>query len=184
MLMLQGSQITKTEVFSKSGDRVKRLPGVRYDERLFTLEVTYDSQQKQEALEHCRKVFSENGEKKMVLFVENEDEYVIWIENPSVKPAGPRPDRVKKFSLEAVAAKMRNVNGVKIKDRTYRLKVYPKCFLGTEAVRWFMHQLNLSHEDAIRLGQRLIDEKWVHHVLDAHNFKDEELFYRFYWDEE
>lgn len=38
-------------------------------------------------------------------------------------------------------------------------------------------------KQAVRLGQRLIDENLVHHVLDQHKFADDFLFYRFYWNE-
>ncbi len=78
---------------------------------------------------------------------------------------------------------MRHVGGIKIKDRNYKFKIYPKCFIGQEAVEWFCANLGLSTQQAIRLGQRLIDEKWIHHVLDQQNFANDFLFYRFYWDE-
>lgn len=78
---------------------------------------------------------------------------------------------------------MRNIGAIKIKDRRYKLKVYPKCFVVNEAVAWMKSEFNLSTEQAIRLGQRLIDEKIIHHVVDRQKFADEFLFYRFYWDE-
>ena len=43
--------------------------------------------------------------------------------------------------------------------------------------------LGLSVEQAVRLGQRLIDEKFIHHVTDDHPFINDFFFYRFYWDE-
>ena len=78
---------------------------------------------------------------------------------------------------------MRNVGGIKIEDRRYKLKNYPKTFIGSEVVTWFKSELDISTEQAIRLGQRLVDEKIIHHVLDQHSFKNDLLFYRFYWDE-
>ncbi len=43
--------------------------------------------------------------------------------------------------------------------------------------------LSLSTEQSIRLAQRLIDQKWIYHVVDRQNFANEFFFYRFYWDE-
>lgn len=40
-----------------------------------------------------------------------------------------------------------------------------------------------SPEEATRLGQRLVDLSLLHHVLDAQEFVDGYLFYRFYADE-
>lgn len=48
---------------------------------------------------------------------------------------------------------------------------------------WLRDNLGLSQAEAIALGQRLIEEKWIHHVTDDHQFKNEYLFYRFYMDE-
>lgn len=184
MLILQGSEVEQSEVLYSNGDKVEKLPGASYDKRLFTSGGLFPKDQRQEAIDHCRQLFIENKGNGMVLLAENENDFAIWVENPHVKRAPVIQDAVKALDLEEVVAQMRNIGGVKIKNRTYRFKVYPDCFLGTEAVRLFMHQLQLSHEDALRLGQRLIDEKWFHHVSDDHGFKDEELFYRFYWDED
>ena len=184
MLMLKGNELEKTEVLAQRGNQVQKVQGATYKQRLFTQNGSFSKANEKEALDHCRKLFTDSGEKQMVLFVENEDNFSVWMENSNVKPVGKSTDRVSSLSLKAVVAKMRTVDGIKIKDRQYRFKTYPNCFLGNEAVRWFMHHLQLTSDEAMRLGQRLIDEKWFHHVLDAHDFKDEELFYRFYWDEE
>ena len=184
MLMLDESQVQKTEVYSHAGLESQLIPGISYKDRLFTATGSYEKRHKEDALEHCRQVFTDGEEQLMVLFLEHAEKFSVWVENPEVKLATPPVDRVATMPLKALVAKMRNINGIKIKDRKYRLKVYPQCFLGNEAVRWFIQNLKLSHEDALRMGQRLIDEKWIHHVADDHGFKDDELFYRFYWDED
>lgn len=67
-----------------------------------------------------------------------------------------------------------------IKDRTYHLKKYPKCFIGSEAVTFFLTTDFCNNiEDAISLGERLMKEDHIHHVLDEHTFKNENLYYRF-----
>jgi len=92
-------------------------------------------------------------------------------------------DIIANIEIKKVIEKMRNIGGVKIKNRRYNLRIYPNCFIGSEAVEWIVENLNLSTEQAIKLGQRLIDENFIHHVLDRHDFQNEYLFYRFYWDE-
>lgn len=78
---------------------------------------------------------------------------------------------------------MRASGGLDIKNRTYRLQNYPLCFVGKEAVEWMRSKYSISTPEAIKLGQKLIDEKIIHHVADDHEFKNAELFFRFYIDE-
>jgi hypothetical protein len=41
-----------------------------------------------------------------------------------------------------------------------------------------------TREEAILMGQLMVQQGIIHHVLDEHDFKDELLFYRFYLDED
>lgn len=72
--------------------------------------------------------------------------------------------------------------GVPVADRRYRLKTYPRTFVGSEAVSWMVKNLRLSHSAAMELGQDMVNAGVFHHVCHAHNFKDEYLFYR--WEED
>ena len=85
--------------------------------------------------------------------------------------------------IKALTQKMRGKYGVKIKDRWYNFKLYRQCFIGSEAVEWLMETQDLKKEEAIQLGQMLLDRGIIHHVHDEHTFKNEFLFYRFYEDE-
>lgn len=78
---------------------------------------------------------------------------------------------------------LRGKNGIEIKDRRYHLKVYPACFIGSEAVSWLVNTRGITKGEALNLGQQLIDYKIIHHVVDQHNFADDYFFYRFYIDE-
>lgn len=86
--------------------------------------------------------------------------------------------------------------GVKVADRRYRLKKYPECFVGSEAVDWLGKHYRIGREDAVALGdalaahfglrraeattlgQSLADLGLLRHVADAHPFADDFLFYR------
>ncbi|MCL2931881.1 MAG: mechanosensitive ion channel [Trichodesmium sp. MAG_R03] len=89
----------------------------------------------------------------------------------------------KNINIDTLVEKMRGPNGVSIKDRQHRWNVYSKCFVGSEAVKWLMATQKLNLNQAIPIGQLLIDRGLIHHVVDKHNFKNEYLFYRFYEDE-
>jgi predicted RNase H-like HicB family nuclease len=49
-------------------------------------------------------------------------------------------------------------------------------------VEWIQAQ-GYTRNEALSMGQRLIDLSIAHHVADEHPFKNEKLFYRFYRDE-
>jgi len=72
-----------------------------------------------------------------------------------------------------------------IKDRTNLLKKYPKCFVGSDAVIFFLSTPYANTVDeAEKVGQQLMDADIIHHVLDAYEFKNENLYYRVREDEE
>ncbi len=103
----------------------------------------------------------------------------------STHSSGPPQSRRKIIiDIERLTEQMRGPGGVVIQDRRYRLNVYPRCFVGTETVDWLMQTQKATREEAIRLGQTLLEQGVIHHVLDEHPFEDEYYFYRFYCDEQ
>ncbi len=88
--------------------------------------------------------------------------------------------------LEALGQKMRGVggqDGVGIQDRRYLLNLYPRCFVGRDAVAWLERNVGLGRREAIHLGRLMVERRIFHHVLDEHPFDDGGYFYRFYADE-
>ena len=55
--------------------------------------------------------------------------------------------------------------------------------MGSEAVSWLIQHEKATLAEAIAIGQLMIEQNIIHHVLDEHDFKNEPLFYRFYLDE-
>ena len=73
---------------------------------------------------------------------------------------------------------------VDIRDRRHRLKLYRSVFLGDAMVAALMELKQLTCQQALTLGNRLIREHVFHHVYDDHLLEDSsQLFYRFYTDE-
>ncbi|EAW37617.1 hypothetical protein L8106_16509 [Lyngbya sp. PCC 8106] len=87
------------------------------------------------------------------------------------------------YNWDQIVTRMRGENGIEIKERRFQLKSFPKVFLGTDAVNWLMKFENSTRQEAILIGQLMVQKGIIHHVLDEHDFKDEPLFYRFYIDE-
>jgi pyruvate/2-oxoglutarate dehydrogenase complex dihydrolipoamide dehydrogenase (E3) component len=82
--------------------------------------------------------------------------------------------------LKELAARVKQI--LDIKDRKYGLppKTYKKCFVGGEAVKQFVKEgIAGDEEDAVRIGNMMLNAGVFHHVQYAHPFKNEYLFYRF-----
>ncbi len=87
--------------------------------------------------------------------------------------------------LEELTTRLKNV--LDIRDRKYGIpsKTYLKCFVGSEAVALLVKEgIAIDEEDAVRIGNMLLNAGVFHHVMDAHEFKNENLFYRFLSDED
>uniref|UniRef100_A0A673V9J7 Phosphatidylinositol 3,4,5-trisphosphate-dependent Rac exchanger 1 protein n=1 Tax=Suricata suricatta TaxID=37032 RepID=A0A673V9J7_SURSU len=71
-----------------------------------------------------------------------------------------------------------------IKDRRRKLSTVPKCFLGNEFVAWLLETGEISKtEEGVNLGQALLENGIIHHVSDKHQFKNEQVMYRFRYDD-
>jgi Domain found in Dishevelled, Egl-10, and Pleckstrin (DEP) len=80
------------------------------------------------------------------------------------------------LSAEVLCASL--ASNVKALNRSYRLKSYPSCFVGTEAVGWLAKQYVLPADQAVALGAALQALGMLHHVAHEHAFANEAFFYR------
>jgi EAL domain-containing protein (putative c-di-GMP-specific phosphodiesterase class I) len=87
--------------------------------------------------------------------------------------------RVAALDPERVAAWMRGVDGVDLRDRYWGLRTWPCSFVGREAVDWLVARFALERAQAVRLGQRMAALGLIEHVAQEHDFADAMLFYRF-----
>lgn len=180
MLILRDEQVEYCRVRNLQTGEI--LVGIAYRNRLFIAGKSYPLSQKQEAIDYLRQQFAANNGLVYLLLVQDEDKFTLWYENGELEQI--EADPVSLFDLQQVAKEMRSPEGgIEIQDRRYRLRVYRLCFTGQSATDWLEQRYQLSRSDAVRLGQRLVSQKWIHHVVDDHDFKDEYLFYRFYADE-
>jgi potassium efflux system protein len=90
---------------------------------------------------------------------------------------GVGPERWNERAVVSAADRLRE--GVEVRDRRHLLSVHRSCFVGREAVDWWVAHEGLSRGEAVALGQRLIEIGAIQHVLDEHDFRDGHFFYRF-----
>ena len=92
---------------------------------------------------------------------------------------GVRKTPKERLTLIAIADKLQR--NVEVRDRTYHLKKYPQCFVGSEAVDYLVESnLAPSREDAVRIGNDIMAAVGIfEHVCQEHDLQDGYFFYRF-----
>lgn len=75
------------------------------------------------------------------------------------------------------------IHGFQVHDRRWRLKTFPKCFIGSEAVQWIADHLSCPSHMAVVIGNRFLEIGAFHHVCREHPFADSFLFYRWHSDD-
>lgn len=187
MLILKSDQVQYYKAISVDSQTPKVIKVVVYQNRLFSEYESYPKAEQEAAIQATRRIFSETQGQVYILLVEEEEQFVIWQEDQEITTkykAVLQEDKIRKINLNHLVKQMRGENGLSIKNRWYNFKLYPSSFIGNEATTWLMKTLDLTQEDALELGKLLIKKRFIHHVTDDHDFKNEHLFYRFYLDEE
>ncbi len=203
MLFLDHTQVQ----YCKIQDRDKTISGLIYNDNLFLQEKAFPREEMEAAIKECREEYLDHKERSKIatLLVKEKNSVGIWMQNnqyksdiieTSIKDSAPptfqsppassskkSTSSSNRISIRQLAMAMRSEGGVDIKTRRYKLKLFQRCFLGNEAVDWMVKNAKISREDAVNLGQKMIEKGILHHVLDEHQFKDEDLFYRFNEDE-
>ena len=195
--------------YCKIKDRDKTILGLIYNDNLFVRKKAFLKEEMELAIKECREEYLDHEERSKIptLLVKEQDSVSIWMEKNEYKSgiigtsssqqkvtatkasssssssSSKSKNKLNRFSVRQLAQEMRSEQGVEIKTRRHKLKLYQRCFVGNEAVDWITKRTKLSREDAVTIGQKMIDKGIFHHVLDEHQFKDEELFYRFNEDE-
>lgn len=196
MFILTKEEVQYCEAVSKSGAASNPVSGLVYNNSFFVKVKHYETSEYDEAIKDCRENFLDNTEKQVpTLLIKEDDSVSIWTQDTRYQPQGAvigratkakadSPSSTGNSTIEKVVAKMRSKGGISIKTRRHKLMLHHHCFVGSEAVDWMVKNLKISREKAVKFGQQLVKAKIVHHIKDEHDFKDEELFYRFYEDED
>ena len=194
MLFLDHTQVQYCRI--QSGD--KTLSGLIYNDNLFLKEKAFPKEEIEAAIKECREEYLDHEERCQIatLLVKGKNSVGIWMQNnkykskivpSSIESSSKAPvernlkakTNVQRISVRQLAVEMHSEQGVEIKTRRHKLKLYPRSFLGNEAVDWIVKKVKVSRPDAIALGQKMLDKEIFYHVTNEHPFKDEPLFYRF-----
>jgi hypothetical protein len=186
MLLLKKDQVQFQDVINPDSEQPTPIIGVFYQNKLFKYLKSFPKDKLESAQQLTRQLSLDP--KVVCLMLEEADRYTIWCQDSKLKSYDTSKDRkakdrISEIDLKELVREMRDIGGIKIKDRRYRLTVYPRCMIGSEATTWLVRKFFISEAEAVTLGQRLIDAKLLHHVTDSHPFEDGFFFYRFYWDE-
>ncbi|MFM2315576.1 MAG: hypothetical protein RLZZ04_4854 [Cyanobacteriota bacterium] len=197
MLFLDHTQVQYCKI--QSGDQT--LPGLIYNNNLFIREKAFPKEEIEAAIKECREEYLDHEERSQIatLLVKGQNSVGIWMQNNKYKSniipgssesptttaaqsstdLAPSKGNAQRISLRQLAIEMHSEKGVEIKTRRYKLMLFQRCFLGNEAVDWIVKKVKVSREDAIALGQKMLEKGIFQHVAEEHPFKDEPLFYRF-----
>jgi hypothetical protein len=80
--------------------------------------------------------------------------------------------------LTRLDTEMHGANGLDVRDRAWRGRTFPRCFVGEEAVEWIMRAAGLSFGAAESAGQSLLELGVLAHVTGEHGFIGDHYFYR------
>lgn len=197
MLFLDHTQVKYCKLQGKD----KLVSGIIYNSGIFTKAKAFPKEDLELAIKECREDYLDHEERSKIptLLIKEKNSVGIWLQNKaykkeniievsgreqsedraSAKGGGQPTADLGRISVRQVAAQMRSPEGVEIKTRRYKLKLYQRCFLGNEAVDWIVETIKVSRADAVKIGQKMLEKGLINHVTNDHQFKDESLFYRF-----
>ena len=174
MLIVGSNQVTYCLVSSRINKAWVQQPGLEYQSKLYLKDTVYRQQDQQMAVYQARQKLLEDPDQPL-LIVDDGDTLSLWHHPKKAQ----KVSSVFAVDLAQLATAMQQPDGVDIQDRTFRLKSYNQCFVGSEAVDWLVSYLRVSRADAVRVGQRLLTENWIRHVANESTFQDDYFFYRF-----
>lgn len=113
-------------------------------------------------------------------------DYLGWLQAPRFTGADDAPPatHVNRPAHSALTTQqhqlwvhMAAAGGLPIEDRVHQLRTYANCFVGRQAVDWMVGSLGISRLQALHLGRGLVAVGVIRHVLDEHDFEDDDLYY-------
>ncbi|MCO5592160.1 hypothetical protein L7F22_046156 [Adiantum nelumboides] len=87
------------------------------------------------------------------------------------------PENSKPDEFAEVVRKLREK--VQVKDRFYKMRLFSRCFPGSEALDIFADDQYCEKEEAVEFGRKVAAKHFIRHVLQENLFEDGNHFYRF-----
>ncbi|KAL9120248.1 MAG: hypothetical protein Q9187_003197 [Circinaria calcarea] len=84
------------------------------------------------------------------------------------------------LNLASLAQAIQSDRGVKLMDRRWHWRLHYNCFIGIEFTTWLLNNFKDvdSREEAVELGNELMESGLFQHVEQRHNFRDGNFFYQ------
>ncbi len=179
MLLLNESE---TEIcYMWSEQYPQPFPTLKYQAKNF-LEIPRTKEFNQEqAIAFARQVGDKTEGNGLILIVEGTQQFKVWREAPQLARAFPVDihDLVQQFELHDVRKTMQNSAQMEQSNQRRGIRQYSGCFTGQAATQFLMTQYQLSQANALRLGQRLLNEHLIGAIGRQTLFTNGTLLYRF-----
>ncbi|KAL8692611.1 MAG: hypothetical protein Q9218_002398 [Villophora microphyllina] len=83
------------------------------------------------------------------------------------------------MNIQTLAQVIQGEKGVRLMDRRWHLRLHYNCFIGFELTSWLLQNFRDvdTWEEAVDLGNELMNNGLFQHVQQRHNFRDGNYFY-------
>lgn len=87
--------------------------------------------------------------------------------------------RTSNIDFHKLASDIQSDQGIPLKDRRWHFKLHPNCFVGSDLTSWLLTNFNdvESRDEAVDLGNQLMQRGLFQHVQKKHRFRDGNYFY-------
>ncbi|NBD17910.1 MAG: hypothetical protein GVY04_17810 [Cyanobacteria bacterium] len=184
--MLSANQVRYCQVARKvQNGEVEVIPGIAYYGKVFVRGETFPITQKTRAIEYSRQRFTEYQEQVYILIVEDQDRLTLWYENSEVTRLASEnseyfSDFISSIDLKQLVTQMRSSSNLVTKTKRRGFRTFRDCFSARDAINWLEYNLQISRADAIRLGQRLLQENWIVPLTNnSLSFQEGDALYNF-----
>ena len=84
------------------------------------------------------------------------------------------------LNLASLAQTIQSDKGIRMVDRRWHWRLHYSCFIGFEMTTWLLQNFRdiETRQDAVELGNKLMDNGLFQHVEQRHNFRDGNYFYQ------
>jgi hypothetical protein len=69
--------------------------------------------------------------------------------------------------------------GITVRERFYYMTLYTRCFVGRDAIHWIQNDQHCTEEEAVELGNRLLNVNFIRHIRHDRFLLNSQQYYRF-----
>ncbi|KAF2102870.1 hypothetical protein NA57DRAFT_52416 [Rhizodiscina lignyota] len=90
------------------------------------------------------------------------------------------PYETSNIDIQKLAQDLQGERGIKMLDRRWHWRLHYNCFVGFDLTSWLLQNFRdiESREEAVDIGNQLMERGLFHHVQKKHAFRDGQYFYQ------